>query len=252
MRALTAIFAFAVVLCSAPAAFAAAPASAGSGAARSGDAGLAPVPQTTDSAGAGASPSPCGDGQYKFLAAGARWKQTLNWSFRASSVPSGLGSSAALNTIKKAFSNITGARNDCGRADTVSATSAYLGTTTRKPNVTVDGGCGTRDGRNVVGFAPLNGSYAGYTCIWWSGDEIVEADMRLASNIRWSVTSSSCSAALMLEALVTHEAGHAFGLGHVGEANHGRLTMSVYIDGLCENQEATLGLGDMKGLEALY
>ena len=57
---------------------------------------------------------------------------------------------------------------------------------------------------------------------------------------------------LMMEALVTHEVGHAFGLAHVGEGNHGRLTMSVYIDGLCENQEATLGLGDMKGLEALY
>ena len=46
--------------------------------------------------------------------------------------------------------------------------------------------------------------------------------------------------------------GHAYGLDHVGEVNHGRLTMSTFIDGTCENQESTLGLGDMKGLEALY
>ena len=56
----------------------------------------------------------------------------------------------------------------------------------------------------------------------------------------------------MLESVVTHELGHAYGLDHVSELSHGRLTMSRYIDGTCENQEAKLGLGDMKGLEALY
>ena len=55
-----------------------------------------------------------------------------------------------------------------------------------------------------------------------------------------------------MEALVTHEVGHAYGLGHVGEANHGRQTMSTFIDGLCENQEATLGRGDVLGLRDLY
>jgi hypothetical protein len=56
----------------------------------------------------------------------------------------------------------------------------------------------------------------------------------------------------MLEAVLTHEAGHVFGLAHVGESRHGRLTMSPYIDGVCNNQESTLGLGDLRGLEALY
>ena len=223
---------------------------AGAGA---GDKGLRPAAATGGSAGSGSSVSPCADGKYNFLApSGTRWRHTLDWSFRAASVPSGLSTSGVLDVIKRAFSNVTGARNDCGRADSVSATSRYLGSTSLKPAVTSSGSCGQPDGHNVVGFAPLGGYYAGYTCIWWSNGSIVEADMRLDTGTRWALSSSGCSNELMMEALVTHEVGHAFGLAHVGEGSHGRLTMSVYIDGLCENQEATLGLGDMRGLEALY
>jgi hypothetical protein len=45
--------------------------------------------------------------------------------------------------------------------------------------------------------------------------------------------------------------GHAFGLGHVGERRHGELTMST-TGPLCDNEEASLGLGDVLGLEELY
>jgi hypothetical protein len=209
-------------------------------------------PARAGSTGSGSSLSPCSDGKYNFQGTSSHWQQPLRWSFRASSVPAAYSASTVLSIIKRAFNNITGARNDCGRADNVSATSSYLGTTSRKPNVTSSGGCGTPDGHNVVGFAPLDGFYSGYTCIWWIGDEILEADMRLDTDTAWALTASSCANELMMEALVTHEAGHAFGLAHVGENNHGRLTMSTYIDGLCENQESTLGLGDLRGLEALY
>src|SRR5205823_3058069 len=137
--------------------------------------------------------SPCADSKHNFLApSGYRWTKTLKWSFRASSVPAGLTPSAALATIKRAFNNVTGARNDCGRADNVSATSSYLGTTTRKPSVTSSGTCGTPDGHNVVGFAPLRGGFAGYTCIWWANGRIVEADMRLGSNTAWATSLSGC------------------------------------------------------------
>jgi hypothetical protein len=248
LRALTALFALAVLLSATPSALGSNASSAGAG-----DAGFAPSTDGSGSLKSGSSPSPCSDGKFNFLALGGQhWRQSLNWSFRASSVPAGVSPSAALSAIKRGFGNVTGARNDCGRGDNISATSSYLGTTSRKPAVTSNGSCGLRDGHNVVAFAPLGGGYAGYTCIWWDAGKIVEADMRLDSNTAWATSTSNCGNRLVMEALVTHEVGHAFGLAHVAESRHGRLTMSVYIDGLCENQEATLGLGDLRGLEALY
>jgi hypothetical protein len=200
------------------------------------------------------SPSPCVDNAYSFIDPHTvGWNSSLRWRFKTASVPAGLSSAAVLSAIKKGFRNIVNARNDCGRADNVSATQSYLGSTTRNPNVTRAGGCGSADGTNVVAFAPLDGAYAGFTCIWWdTHHHIVEADMRLDPDQPWVTSLAACSGGLMLEALVTHEAGHAFGLAHVGESQHGRLTMSVYLDGYCENQEATLGWGDIRGLQALY
>lgn len=205
-----------------------------------------------ESTGAGGSPGPCADGKYNFLGPHAGWQTPLRWSFRRSSVPSGLDAAEVLAIIEQSFQNVVEARNDCGLPDRVSAAETYIGETSRKPGVTANGSCTGSDGYNVVGFGRLGGYYSGYTCIYWMGERIVEADMRLDTDTAWALSAADCSNQLMMEALVTHEAGHAFGLDHVSEARHGRLTMSLYIDGLCQNQEATLGLGDVRGLEALY
>jgi hypothetical protein len=193
---------------------------------------------------ASASPAPCRDKAYKL--AGGKWTKTLKWSFRASSTPSGLTRAAARSTIQRAFSNIVNARNDCGRSDRVDAKASYLGSTASKPS------CKVMDGKNVVGFRKLPTDTLARTCWWTINGRIVEADIQINSTVRWATSLASCRNAFMLEAVMTHEVGHAFGLGHVGEAKHGRLTMSTRLDGPCNNQEATLGLGDMLGLEALY
>lgn len=200
-----------------------------------------------------ASPAPCADNKYTYIGPSARWVSTLGWRLRASSIPAGLNSGDVLAIIKKSFKNVVNARNDCGRADNVSATHSYLGTTSRKPAINPAGSCNSPDGFSVIGFGPLDDYFAGFTCIWWNGsNRITEMDMKLDPNQAWALSLADCHNELMMESLVTHEVGHAYGLGHVGEARHGRLTMSVYIDGLCENQEATLGLGDLLGLESLY
>ncbi len=193
----------------------------------------------------GISPPPCQDHAFRTL--GAKQVSTYNWSFKSSSTPSGLNKSSVANMLQKSFSNVTGANNDCGRADNVSATHHYQGTTTKSPN------CGTQDGSNVVGFGKLDFGVLAVTCYWINGGKIVEADMKITTRESWALSLASCHGNMpMLEATITHEAGHVFGLDHVGENKHGRLTMSPYLDGPCNNNEATLGLGDMLGLESLY
>ena len=98
-------------------------------------------------------PGPCIDSAYSLL--GGKWKQTLNWRYQSSSKPAGLNGAKVLKVIKRSFDNITGARNDCGLADTVSATAQYLGTTSTKPNVSKRARCSPSDGLNVVGFGRL-------------------------------------------------------------------------------------------------
>ncbi|HEY7025136.1 MAG TPA: hypothetical protein VH371_09265 [Candidatus Limnocylindrales bacterium] len=193
----------------------------------------------------GISPPPCQDKAFNLI--GGKQASTYKWSFKASSTPSGLNKNSVAQKLQKSFANITGAHNDCGRADKISATSQYLGTTSSAPN------CNSRDGKNVVGFGSLNSGVLAVTCYWINSGKIIEADMKITTKETWALSLSTCHGdSPMLEATITHEAGHVFGMDHVGETKHGRLTMSPYLDGPCENNEATLGLGDMLGLESMY
>jgi hypothetical protein len=201
---------------------------------------------------ANASPAPCADRAYTLI--GGKWKESLGWLYQSSSTPSGLGTSSVLTVIKRSFDNITGARNDCGLADTVSATSTYLGTTGFAPSVTRRGRCSPKDGRNVVGFGSLPFGILAVTCVRSNrSGEMTETDIRVNSNMYWTLSVGNCSFfEELLEPTMTHEIGHAFGLGHVREAKHGRLTMSTISDGPCSNAESTLGWGDVRGLRHLY
>jgi hypothetical protein len=200
--------------------------------------------RNTAAKGAFVAPAPCTDRVYNLE--GGRWKSKYSWSFRAASTPGGLTKRAAESAIRRGVANIATAHNDCGRPDRVRAKQSYLGRTAVRPS------CGFNDGRNVVGFRPLAPDVAARACWWVIGNRIVEGDIQINSNIDWATSRAGCKDQLMLEAVLTHEAGHVFGLAHVGESRHGRLTMSPYIDGVCNNQESTLGLGDLRGLEALY
>jgi hypothetical protein len=195
--------------------------------------------------------APCEDGAYHLNA--SRWRGTLEWRFQASSTPKNLGKAAVERALKRAARNVVTGRNPCGLSDRISATQRYLGRTAGRPDIRANGTCRARDGHNEVGFGTLPVGAMALTCFWVSGRSTLESDIMLnKADYRWITrVETGCVAEWDVEGVATHEFGHAFGLDHVAEGLHGNLTMSPFIQA-CQNGEATLGLGDVRGLRAKY
>jgi hypothetical protein len=194
---------------------------------------------------------PCSDNAYTLYS--NTWASTYAWYFNASTAPSEISESTATSGLRSAVQNITQANNNCGLTDNVSAKQHYKGTTTKSPNIGNNSSCQGSDGKNVVAFGDLASTDLAFTCWWTSGNTTVESDLRLnKTEYSWVVNiGGNCANKYSVEAVATHEFGHAFGLGHVSEALHGTLTMSPVILP-CQSSERTLGLGDVRGLEAQY
>jgi hypothetical protein len=194
---------------------------------------------------------PCGDGAYTLFP--AAWDGSYRWRFKWSSVPEDLDPAKVLAALRRAASNVVNADNDCGDPDLVSARHRYDGVTFRGPNISNGSACGQRDGVSVVAFGDLAPTDLGMSC-WWSLDgRTVEADIKLNRvEYGWVLgISAGCHLRWSVEAVATHEFGHAFGLDHVSEVAHRELTMSPLISP-CQSQERTLGRGDLLGLQARY
>lgn len=185
----------------------------------------------------------CRDDTYALT--GNHWSSPLEWYFDEGSTPPGYDPAEVLAVIQAGFANVTDTRNDCGLPDEVNAQATYMGTTDQ-PSCTNES-----DGENVVGFDSLHGDLLALTCPWsYSNGEFAEVDIVLDNATDWAL-SKECSFQYYLEAVVTHEVGHAFGLDHVSQREHSALTMSPR-GGMCDASDETLGLGDVLGLEQLY
>jgi hypothetical protein len=187
------------------------------------------------------------------------WVTAYPWWFNSGSTPSNLNVTNAETTLNSAVNNIVTARNNCGIADNVTATHNYRGRTSTGTNIGATNGCASRDGISVVSFGDLTSEKVGYSCWWYvireGNYEMVEADIKLNKvEYGWWLPSfdSTCSGKYSVEAVLTHEFGHAYGLDHVSESTHGNLTMSSASNGTCQNSEATLGWGDINGLNVHY
>jgi hypothetical protein len=213
------------------------------------------APKASAGVAALASPSACSDGAYSTN--DLKEYGTYNWYIGDGGMPGGLTRSAAQTAFADAINNITGSYNSCGLSDTVGASSSYQGTTTYEADMNASGDCTDRDGQSTWDAGDLPSGTVAQTC-WWSvpspgiKNDLIEADVRYNThdyNFTNSPTSS-CSNLYDIRSVGTHEAGHVFGMGHVG-SGHSELTM--YTNSFtCTTKARTLGKGDVEGLRSIY
>jgi hypothetical protein len=202
-----------------------------------------------------ASPSACSDSAY--TTNDLKEYGTYDWYIGDGGMPGGLSQSAAQTAFADAINNITGSYNDCGLSDSVGASSSYKGTTTYEADMNASGDCTDRDGRSTWDAGDLPSGTVAQTC-WWSlpspgiKNDLIEADVRYNTRDHnfTNSPSSSCSNLYDVRSVGTHEAGHVFGMGHVG-SGHTELTM--YTNSFtCTTKARTLGRGDVLGLRSIY
>jgi hypothetical protein len=210
-------------------------------------------------------PPPCDDDAYNYPTTPYKWREPWMWRFRSASTPDEIASNQDTeDALRDAMRNVTHARNDCGLTDNINAEASYDGHTVKSIGIvnanTSSPSCkGTPDGVSVVDFGQVgSGSYI-FQCAYWVShtgpNSAMEADIRLnKSDWEWTVNplDPSCLAELGVEPLATVARGAGFGLGAVPESIHGNLTMSQTPSGSCQDNESTLGLGDVLGLRSLY
>jgi hypothetical protein len=201
----------------------------------------------------GLAPGACEDGAYNPY--DYKWTFAYNWWFN----PPPWGTSykdMAETRIRDGIQNIAHSTNNCGLADLLSISAAYQGRTNRFTDVTYNRTCSARDGVSVVAYQNVdNANTLASTCTWTSHEGAVAVESDVAINAAqywtWYPNSAACGISYSMEAVMTHEFGHTFGLGHVSETYHPALTMSTRIS-TCSNAAATLGLGDIRGLRTKY
>lgn len=108
-----------------------------------------------------------------------------------------------------------------------------------------------RDGQNTVGWAPQPGSTLAMTCTWYTsgGPPLPAREFDMEIDPGWSWTTGTPIKA-DLQSVVTHEFGHALGLGHPPHAEcPGAVMCETYLRGSLTRE---LQADDIAGLVAIY
>jgi hypothetical protein len=190
-----------------------------------------------------------GDQCYAFIASGARWKTTESYGLD----PANQDGLADVGTRLEASLN---AWDDQIAFDLFGP---------NDPGLTIDGAdTGTPDGKNEVLFGNIEDPGVIAVTITWgifSGPpfarELVEWDMVLDDpDFAWgdagptSETTLGDISVMDFQNIVTHEAGHAAGLGHPSDACTEETMYRFAQAG--ETKKRTLHAGDIAGIKALY
>ena len=113
-----------------------------------------------------------------------------------------------------------------------------------------NGSTATMNGKSEVFFRNASKDAAAATTYWWSSNnQLIEADIVIwDASYTFVSGSSNCSGGIFLQDVMTHEFGHAFGIGH---SNVSSATMYPTIK-YCSTIMRSLDPDDIAGIEALY
>lgn len=182
---------------------------------------------------------------------------TYDWWLGDDALPGGISRAEAHRAFGDAIHTIITNRNDCGYGDGVGARAAYHSVTHHEADIDREARCLARDGFSVWDAGALTSAVVATTCTWsrpvaGGPDWLKEADVRFNTGA-YTFTNNptgTCTNAYDIRSVATHEAGHVFGLAHVGS---GHEAQTMYTNSFaCSTTARTLGKGDVLGLRALY
>jgi hypothetical protein len=184
----------------------------------------------------GAAATAPGEVSAQYVVSGYWWPaRRVPWSYNPAGKPASLGGDHA--AIQAAAAAWAGA----------GANFAFEDRGTTRANTGACGGAGP-DGANTLGWAPLQGTILGLTCAWFTGpgdpQGATEFDMQLDPEWRWTTGSAP---EMDLQSVVTHEFGHALGLGHTPDT--GAIMFATYQE---QTLKHTPAADDVAGALRLY
>ncbi|MFF8575506.1 matrixin family metalloprotease [Streptomyces sp. NPDC015408] len=201
------------------------------------------------------SPGACSDGAYSTN--DVKEYGTYNWYIGDGGMPGALSRNDAKWAFADAINNITDSYNNCGYGDSVGAKANFLAETTYEADINSSSQCTDRDERSTWDAGDLKGTHVAVACTWswvYPGvkNDLREADVRFNTRDHdfTNKPTSKCSNLYDIRSVGTHEAGHVFGLGHVG-SGHDNLTMYTH-SFKCTTKARTLGKGDVLALRSVY
>jgi hypothetical protein len=179
-----------------------------------------------------------------------RQEHRFIWALDVSSIPAYLPRVATVHAVVAATETVT---EGAGLAPAVLG-----GYSDRSADVTPEGQCvpdTNSDGISTVSFGPLPEGSVAVSCSYVDRGDIWQADVMLSDEPGLFTTSPAepgCTDAYDVQAVVTHERGHSFGLGDVPESpTTDALTMSGFV-GRCDASARTLTHSDLLALRLLY